>query len=210
MLIVGAIVYTNIGFAQLAEHTGIYIGSDRIVELNGNGNIRIVNSWNFLNSSSQRTGDKIYIACDQYGYPIKNMDIAIRALKKVNEHWDYDLLFRNCHEFTAGCITNIFTNEYNYFITINELIKEKLQFSWKKFKINKLSHSDDLWVTNFFSSIKMTMTMMKHNADSKSIKSIFKISGLRDVIKTVPDSQKELLDYYKDLIKHYWKTRSIN
>ena len=211
MLIVGAVVYTNIGFAEFAEHTGIYLGADRIVELNGDGNIRIVDSWSFLNSSSQRTGDKIYIACDQFGYPLKKMDIAVRAIKKINEKWDYDLLFENCHEFTAGAITNVFENEYNYFTGINELIRENLNnntpFKWRHFKINRLSNSDDIWITNFFSAIKMTLTMIRYDSDSKDIKNIFEKSGLKEVIKTAPESQKEILAYYREIIKYQWKKR---
>jgi len=211
MLIVGAILYTNIGFAEFAEHTGIYLGADRIVELNGDGTIKIVNSWNFLNSSAQRTGDRIYIATDQFGYPLKNKDIALRAIKQINNKWEYDLLMENCHEFTAGTITNIFENDYNFFFMINELIKEKLNnnqdFKWQIFKINKLTPLEDIWVTKFFSTLKMSFTMMKYKAD---IKTILVDSGLSTIIKETPNSQKEFLEYYKELFRYEWKKNRIS
>jgi hypothetical protein len=117
----------------------------------------------------------------------------------------------NCHEFTAGAITNVFENDYNFFFLINELIKERLNnnqdFKWKRFKINKLTPLEDIWITSFFSTLKMSFTMMKYKAD---IKTILVDSGLSTIIRETPNSQKEFLESYKELFRYEWKKNKIS
>ena len=92
------------------DHTGIYIGDDQIVELNGDGEIRIVSPEEFIEGDDaiSRCGAFIYVACaqDEDGncYALGSRDIARRAKQCVGESRDYNVVFENCHMFTEYCI----------------------------------------------------------------------------------------------------------
>lgn len=95
----GAIVHCNLFVA--VEHTGIYIGNGQIVELTGEGEIRITD----FNGFTEGTGaENVYAACNNdkllYSESIKN-----RALSHVNSSRNYNLLINNCHKFTAQCVS---------------------------------------------------------------------------------------------------------
>lgn len=105
----GSVVKTRLmgGF----DHTGIYLGKDKIVELCGDGNIRIVSHKKFIkgdDDSLARMGIYIYVACaqDDNGncYALAAPDIARRARQSVGETRDYHFIFENCHMFTEYCI----------------------------------------------------------------------------------------------------------
>ena len=95
----GAIVHCNLFVA--VEHTGIYIGNGQIVELTGEGEIRITDFYGFTEGTG---AENVYAACDGdrllYSESIKN-----RALSYVNSSRNYNLLVNNCHKFTAQCVT---------------------------------------------------------------------------------------------------------
>lgn len=95
----GAIVHCNLFVA--VEHTGIYIGNGQIVELTGEGQIRITDFDGFTEGTG---AENVYAACDGdkllYSESIKN-----RALSYVNSSRNYNLLINNCHKFTAQCVT---------------------------------------------------------------------------------------------------------
>lgn len=96
-----------------ADHTGIYIGNDEIVEVTNIDNIatiQIVSSAEFVKGDGlARIGAFIYVACkqDRKGNCIAMgcKDIADRARAAVGETSEYSLLFNNCHMFTQYCIT---------------------------------------------------------------------------------------------------------
>ena len=107
---VGSVVKTRL-VGGFFDHTGIYIGKDKIVELSGNGDIRIVSHKKFIdgdNGSLARVGVYMYVACaqDENGncYALAAPDIARRARNSVGETRDYNLVFENCHMFTEYCI----------------------------------------------------------------------------------------------------------
>ena len=107
---VGSVVKTRLT-GGLFDHTGIYVGENRIVELSGDGDIRIVSHKKFINGddgSFARFGVFMYVACAQDDdgncYALAAPDIARRARRSVGETRDYNLVFENCHMFTEYCI----------------------------------------------------------------------------------------------------------
>ena len=97
-----------------ADHTGIYIGNDEIVEvanIDGVATVRIVSAQEFIEGDDciSRCGVFIYVACkqDRDGNCIAmgSKDIADRARAAVGETSKYGLVFNNCHMFTEYCIT---------------------------------------------------------------------------------------------------------
>lgn len=211
-MIIGAIVYINLGIGgiEFAEHTAIYVGNNRFVELHGSGEVKLVDSWTLLNSSKQRVGERIFIAADGFGFPLQNKKIALRALKEIGKNIEYHLLENNCHEFVAGCVINQFENDYNYFFMLNKLISKELNnnapIRWREFKPEKKDLETELWIDNFFSSFLLFLKLI-HFEKEESIKKVFKISGLSDVLKKANNNQKEFLEIYKKILKNEWKSR---
>lgn len=115
-------------FNGMAEHTGIYIGNGKIVELNGNGKIRRVSFNKFLNSGVNRTGKRIYTACDEYNEPLNFESTAENAESMVGEKRFYNIIMDNCHQFTSGCITGNFENADNFFFMLEHTIKHEMNF----------------------------------------------------------------------------------
>lgn len=118
----GSIVYRKYRFA---EHTGIYIGDNSIIELDGGGHIKKVSFIEFCK------GNPIYVACDHNGYVLYDDRIHQRAQKMVGIRRSYNLLFDNCHQFVAGCILGDFENGNHFFFLVERCVK-------KYFKISKL------------------------------------------------------------------------
>ena len=96
----------------IVEHSGIYLGDDRVAELRGDGLLREVTLTTFLNGDDEgklnpRTGKKIFAACDEKtGRPLGSMDTADIARRFISRHSviDYNIITNNCHLFTASCI----------------------------------------------------------------------------------------------------------
>ena len=110
----------------LAEHSGVYIGDDTVVELNGSGDIQEVSLAEFLNDGITRTGVNIYVACDSSNKVLCDKSIAKRAEDIVGDVRDYNLIMDNCHQFTAGCITGDFENADNFFVLLAHSIKNEM------------------------------------------------------------------------------------
>lgn len=105
-----------------AEHTGIYIGNNKIVELLGTGEIRIATPEMFLDGSNAIS---VYVACNGTE-PLGGKYIAERAINMVGTTRNYSLLTDNCHQFTTGCITGNFENSANYFALVERAIKNSM------------------------------------------------------------------------------------
>ena len=100
---IGSVVYCNL--AVVAEHTGIYVGRNKIVHLNGNGRIEKVSAESFC----ERLGGKnpaftIFCPTDGQGKPFGDKLVAEYALNCVGRVVDYNPAFNNCHCFTASCL----------------------------------------------------------------------------------------------------------
>lgn len=105
---VGSILKVDLKFGD-ANHTGIYIGNNQVVELyndDGIGKIRIVDPSTFLHGEERgiRTGIYIYCACKGTSVLCSD-EIAERAKNAVGDTSRYSLFVGNCHGFTSYCIT---------------------------------------------------------------------------------------------------------
>ena len=95
----GAIVTCDVyGFF---EHTGIWVDGN-ILELKGNGLIRGISPNRFL---QERSGDNIYIACDDKDQPLIQAETAERAVSQLFSYSEYDVIKNNCHKFVWQCVS---------------------------------------------------------------------------------------------------------
>lgn len=97
--VIGAIVCC--GLAGVLDHTGIWLGDDTIVEVDGNGLVKPVSSQRFL---TERSGKQIFIACDSTGIPLALPETADNAADQLFNCIDYHLFDNNCHQFVWQCI----------------------------------------------------------------------------------------------------------
>ena len=95
----GAIV--TCGIYGVLDHTGVWVNGN-IYELSGKGLIRSVSPERFLNN---RTGKKIYVACDEHYMPLAADDVSQRCIDNLFELRDYHLINNNCHQFVAEMLT---------------------------------------------------------------------------------------------------------
>ena len=95
----GAIV--TCGVFGLFEHTGIWIDGN-ILELKGNGLIRGVSPRRFI---QERSGDDIYVACDEDHIPLVQPNTVERAVSRLFTYSEYDVIKNNCHKFVWQCIS---------------------------------------------------------------------------------------------------------
>ena len=112
----GSVVYCGFLFGQ-AEHSGIYVGKNRIVSLASTGEIVKQSPEEFLDGLT--TGDTIYVSCKGKS-PVGDADVAKRARRKVGHHRDYNVVLNNCHQFTSGCLTGEFENADNLLETLQD------------------------------------------------------------------------------------------
>lgn len=106
-------------------HSGIYVGNNRIVHLEGNGDICSVSPERFLKRLGGFTGAcSIFVSCGEDGEPVGNAETAERAISMAGENRDYHLLLDNCHQFTSGCITGDFDNSENFTMLLKSTSKE--------------------------------------------------------------------------------------
>ncbi|MDC8831237.1 hypothetical protein [Alteromonas gilva] len=91
------------GIYGLFEHTGIWV-ADHIVELHGSGLVKAISPQRFL---TDRSGASIYIACNAQLQPLVQEGASQRAIQRIFTYINYSALSRNCHRFTAECITGL-------------------------------------------------------------------------------------------------------
>lgn len=89
------------GIYEVFQHSGIWVDG-QIIELRGNGLIRAISPERFL---SERSGNVIYVACDESLSPLVREGAAESAASRVFEYSEYDLIENNCHRFTLSCAT---------------------------------------------------------------------------------------------------------
>lgn len=132
---IGSIFYCKI---YNVEHTGIYIGNGKIVELLGTGQVIETDYDRF----TQRTSHAfIYLAANENGKPLTSKELANRAQKMVGTTFQYNFVINNCHKFVAGTILNNYNLNiiHNSFFFLEKIIKKHLnnnnKFQWKIVKI---------------------------------------------------------------------------
>jgi hypothetical protein len=105
----GSVVYCALAMGYV-DHSGIYIGNNQIVHLDGSGLIEIVSPAQFLNRlDGWNLAMSITVSCAN-GSPVGSREVAARARRQVGRQIDYNLFTNNCHAFTAGCLSNDFDN----------------------------------------------------------------------------------------------------
>lgn len=120
---IGSMVYCDL---LSAEHSGIYIGRGKIVHLDGGGVVEAVPPALFLERlDGLNTAISIYASCNGNN-AVGNPKIAERARTLIGTRKDYHILFDNCHQFTAGCLTGNFKNNVNSFSTLKQLTERIL------------------------------------------------------------------------------------
>ncbi len=110
------------------EHTGIYLGDDVIVELQGTGLVRAISSQRFL---AGRTGEELVVACNSRGEVIVSNDVAARASAKIYTYEAYDLLQNNCHRFTYACVSGKHEPVTSFFdlkLALKSLWRQEIQW----------------------------------------------------------------------------------
>lgn len=105
----GSVLYCDLWV--LAEHSGIYVGNNKISNIVVTGfaesEVKIDNPNEF--TSGAKITKKIYVSCNDQFQAVGNQTIANFALSKVGERSFYGLFFKNCHTFSTKCI-----NQTNY------------------------------------------------------------------------------------------------
>ena len=94
----GAIVCCGIG--GVLDHTGIWLGDNTIIEVDGNGLVKPLSPQRF---TDDRSGKGIFIACDSLGGPLVSEMAAQRAIEQIYQLRDYHLFDNNCHQFIWQC-----------------------------------------------------------------------------------------------------------
>lgn len=127
--IAGTPVYCKL--ALVVEHTGIYVGNGKIVHLNGDGNIEAVGPKEFCARLDGLNPTRTIYFAEWGGKALGNTAIANRAKGKLDSTRNYNMIFDNCHQFTAGCVSGDFDNACNAFWMMELEIMNKLGFfSW--------------------------------------------------------------------------------
>ncbi|WP_462410477.1 C40 family peptidase [Neobacillus sp. Marseille-QA0830] len=127
----GSVVYCQLG---PVEHSGIYVGNNEIVQLNGKGKIEKVGLKGFTGHITT-VDSAIYFPChDEFGYALGISSAGSRALDMVGNRRDYHLLMDNCHQFSSGCITGDFENADNFLWTLKDTFERKFDCTvfWKR------------------------------------------------------------------------------
>lgn len=127
----GTPVYCDL--AIIAEHTGIYIGDNKIVHLNGDGKIEVVTPKKFVSRLDGANPSKTIYFAVANGKAASNQKIADRARAMIGKRRQYNVLLDNCHQFTCGCLSGDFENPCNYFTLVQAEIWSRFGiFSWKE------------------------------------------------------------------------------
>jgi hypothetical protein len=95
----GSIV--SCGVYEVFDHTGIWVDGN-IIELKGNGLVRGISPQRFLEN---RSGEQIFIACDQHHQPLAHLSTAKRATEQLFNYSQYDVIHNNCHRFVWQCVS---------------------------------------------------------------------------------------------------------
>ena len=99
---IGSVVYCDL---WAVEHSGIYIGDNRIVHLDGSGKIEIVTPKQFIERlDGFNNAINIYVSCKDT-QAVGSSSVAQIAEVRVGEILDYDIILNNCHKFTYECIS---------------------------------------------------------------------------------------------------------
>jgi len=117
----GSVLYCDLSFG-IAEHSGIYVGDNRIVHLNGKGEIEAVSPAAFLSPFALQD---IYVSCMENS-AVGSERVANHALSMVGKKRNYNFVMNNCQQFTTGCLTGNFENSSNLLTFLKMQAKDTL------------------------------------------------------------------------------------
>ena len=121
----GSVVYCDLGFG-LAEHSGIYVGNNRIVHLDGSGLIECVSPREFISRlNGLNSAISIYVSCVGSS-AVGAGDVAKRAVGMIGESRAYNVVLDNCHQFSSGCMTGDFDNSDNFLWMLKRTSQERI------------------------------------------------------------------------------------
>lgn len=128
--VMGCVVYCDLG--AIAEHSGVYVGGDSIVHLDGSGSIEIVTREKFISRlGGINPAMSIYVSCSDDS-SIGDIATAERALAMVGGGRNYNVIIDNCHQFTSGCITGNFENSDNFWWMLKRTTQKHYESnSWR-------------------------------------------------------------------------------
>ena len=128
---VGSIVHCGLLMNQI-EHSGIYVGYNKIVHLDGSGRIELVSPKVFLDRlDGMNLATNIYVSC-RNGKAVASKRAAERAKSKIDQTINYSLTSNNCHIFTSGCLTGDFKNKDNWFSLLEETVEKEINMNeWR-------------------------------------------------------------------------------
>ena len=133
--VVGSVLYCNLALAL--EHTGIYVGDNQVVHLNGDGTIEKVSFNEFMaRLNGNNITFSVFCAVNYASKSIGGNTIADRALSMVGKRRNYNIALDNCHRFTSYCLTG---KDYmcTTFTGLEEILKKKYGFhSWKAINLD--------------------------------------------------------------------------
>lgn len=99
----GSVLYCDLWVA--VEHSGIYIGEDKIsnIVVDGLAESTVSHSNPQSFTSKSMLGRKIYVSCGRHG-AVGHVVVARGADAHVGERAFYGLLVKNCHQFSTKCV----------------------------------------------------------------------------------------------------------
>jgi len=123
----GSVVYCDLACGYM-EHSGIYVGNNRIAHLNGQGHIELVTPEEFIAGTS---AINIYVSCHDSvaaGYH----SVAQRAKLLIGHQREYNFIMDNCHQFTSGCLSGEYNNNDNFLFMLKQQASNKIGAnSWR-------------------------------------------------------------------------------
>lgn len=133
----GAIVSCQLALGY-ASHTGIYVGQNCIVHLDGDGIVEMVTPERFLaRFSGKNTARSIYVSASN-GKVLVWPDAVQIALERIGDRYDYNPLTNNCHMFVLECLADseqlAVWNRAQLFSALKLNLKqmEWLRWEWQK------------------------------------------------------------------------------
>lgn len=120
----GSVVYCKLGI--MVEHSGIYIGNDEIIHLDGSGKIEKISASGFIRRiGGFNPSAAIYVSCKDTT-PVYRQNAVRRALDLLGGSREYNIIMDNCHQFTVGCITGEPCNPSNFFYFLEATLETEL------------------------------------------------------------------------------------
>jgi len=112
--IAGSVVYSDLWFA--VEHSGIYIGEGKIANIVVD---KFTKSTVLLNNpeeftSKSKLGKKIYVSCDNHSESVGDTSIASAAYSCLGQEYRYNLILKNCHQFSTKCVNQKTSDIINF------------------------------------------------------------------------------------------------